>query len=106
MDTGEFNEKYEQMLSSIEDALDGCEADLDWDMLGGVLTIECENGSQVIINRQEPTRQIWLAARSGGYHFDYDSNDDCWKQDDLEFFTLLNQALSEQSGESVELKPS
>ena len=61
VNTGEFNQKVEDMFSRIEDALDDCNADLDWDMVGGVLTIECENGSQVILNRQEPTRQIWLA---------------------------------------------
>ena len=105
MNAGEFNEKIDDMLSTIEDALDDCDTDLDWDLVGGVLTIECENGSQVIINRQEPTLQIWVAARSGGYHFDYDSAGDCWKQDELELFTLLNQALSEQSGEKVILKP-
>ena len=103
VNTGEFNQKVEDMFSRIEDALDDCDADLDWDMVGGVLTIECENGSQVILNRQEPTRQIWLAARSGGYHFDYQSDDDCWKQDELDLLTLLNQALSEQSGENVRL---
>ena len=105
MNPGEFNEKIDDMLSTIEDALDDCETDLDWDLVGGVLTIECENGSQVIINRQEPTLQIWVAARSGGYHFDYHQDGDCWKQDELELFTLLNQALSEQSGENVTLKP-
>jgi len=106
VNTGEFNQKVEDMFSAIEDALDGCDADLDWDLVGGVLTIECENGSQVILNRQEPTRQIWLAARSGGYHFDYHDDGDCWKQDGLELFALLNQALSEQSGEDVRLIPS
>ena len=105
MNAGEFNEKIDDMLSTIEDALDDCDTDLDWDLVGGVLTIECENGSQVIINRQEPTLQLWVAARSGGYHFDYHQGDDCWKQDELELFALLNQALSEQSGEKVTLKP-
>lgn len=105
MNTGDFNQKVENMFNSIEDALDDCDADLDWDLVGGVLTIECNNGSQVILNRQEPTQQIWLAARSGGYHFDYHSDGNCWKQGELELLTLLNQALSEQSGESVSLNP-
>lgn len=103
MNAGEFNQKIDDMLDTIEDALDNCDVDLDWDSVGGVLTIECENGSQVIINRQEPTQQIWVAARSGGYHFDYHSDGDCWKQGELELFDLLNQALSEQSGETVKL---
>ena len=103
MNPGEFNQKVDETLSAIEDALDSCDADLDWDFTGGILTIECDNGSQVIINRQEPTRQIWLAARAGGFHFDYDETDHRWKQDGLELFTLLNQCLSEQSGETVAL---
>jgi len=57
----------------------------------------------LIINRQGPTQQIWVAARSGGYHFDYQADEDCWKQGKLEFFALLNQALSEQCGEPVQL---
>lgn len=103
MNTGEFNQRVDDTLSAIEDALDNCDADLDWDFAGGILTIECENGSQVIINRQEPTQQIWLAARSGGYHFDYHRDEDCWKQNELELMALLSQALSEQSGETVEI---
>lgn len=104
MDSGEFNQKVDDTLSAIEDALDVCDADLDWDFAGGILTIECGNGSQVIINRQEPTRQIWLAARAGGFHFDYHADENCWKQDELELFALLNQCLSEQSGETVTLE--
>jgi CyaY protein len=104
----EFNQKVEATLSAIEDGLDNCDADLDWDFTAGILTIDCADDSQsrdsqVIINRQGPTQQIWVAARSGGYHFDYQANEDCWKQGELELFALLNQALSEQSGETVQL---
>ena len=104
LNPGEFNQKVDGTLSAIEDALDACDADLDWDAAGGILTIECENGSQVIINRQEPTRQIWVAARAGGFHFDYHSDEDCWKQGDLELMDMLSQSLTEQSGETVNLK--
>lgn len=103
MNTGEFNQRVDDTLSDIEDALDVCDADLDWDFAGGILTIECDNGSQVIINRQEPALQIWVAARSGGFHFDFHPNEECWKQGDLELMAFLSQALSEQSGESVTL---
>ncbi|MCF6338580.1 MAG: iron donor protein CyaY [Gammaproteobacteria bacterium] len=103
MNTGEFNQKVDDTLSAIEDALDICNAELDWDFAGGILTIECDNGSQVIINRQAPAQQIWVAARAGGFHFDYHTDEDCWKQDGLELFALLNKSLSEQSGETVKL---
>ena len=103
MNTGEFNQKVDDTLSAIEDALDDCSADLDWDFAGGILTIECTDGSQVIINRQEPTLQIWVAARSGGFHFDFHPDEDCWKQDNQELMTFLSQTLSNQSGEPVTL---
>jgi len=104
VNAGEFNQKVDDTLSAIEDALDACDTELDWDFAGGILTIECDNGSQVIINRQAPTRQIWVAARAGGFHFDYYADKDCWKQDELELFALLNKSLSAQSGETVKLE--
>jgi CyaY protein len=113
VEESDFNQKVDDILAIIEDALDNCDADLDWDRAGGILTIECVNGSQVIVNRQGPTQQIWVASRSGGFHFDFykgkgkgegeGKETDCWLQGDLELFTHLNQALSEQSGESVKL---
>jgi len=113
MEDKEYNQKVDDILLIIEEALEDCDADLDWDLAGGILTIECGDecqfsGSQVIINRQAPTQQIWVATRGGGYHFDFHkgkgSEIDSWRQGDLELFTLLNQALSEQTGESITLK--
>lgn len=103
MDSGEFNQKVDDTLQAIEDALESSDADLDWDIVGGILTIDCANGSQVIINRQGPSQQIWVAARAGGFHFDYDATDDSWKQGELELISLLNQSLSEQCGETISL---
>ena len=103
VEESEFNQKVDDILTVIEEAVENCDADLDWDLAGGILTIECENGTQVIVNRQGPTQQIWVAARSGGFHFDFDADKNLWLQGDLELFTLLNQALSEQTGETVKL---
>lgn len=110
MEESEFNQRVDDTLEAIEEALEDSDADLDWDLVGGILTIVCGDeaqnpGSQVIVNRQGPTRQIWVAARSGGYHLDYDAAGDCWRQDSLELFALLSQALSEQIGETVKLTP-
>lgn len=108
MNESEFNQKVDHILTVIEDALDNCDADLDWDLAGGILTIECGedsafSGSQVIVNRQGPTQQIWVASRGGGFHFDFNADKDLWFQGELELFALLNQALSEQTGETVKL---
>ena len=34
-----------------------------------MLTIECDDGSRIIVNRHVPNREIWVAAKSGGFHF-------------------------------------
>jgi CyaY protein len=54
---------------ALDDALDASDADIDWSINEGILTIECPDGSKVIVNRHVPNREIWVAARSGGFHF-------------------------------------
>jgi CyaY protein len=44
-------------------------ADVDWTLNDGILEIECEDGGKLIVNRHVPNREIWVAARSGGFHF-------------------------------------
>lgn len=109
MEDSEFNQKVDETLQTIEELLENCDADLDWDLAGGILTIECGDdalykGSQIIINRQGPTHQIWVATRGGGFHFDFDDASQLWQQEGLELFSLLDQALSEQIGESIQLR--
>lgn len=55
-----------RIATRIEDALE----DLDVEMNSGVLTIELPNGRQYVLNKQRPTRQIWLSSpESGAWHF-------------------------------------
>ena len=54
---------------ALDAALETSGADLDWDLRDGVLTIECEDGSRIIVNRHVPNREIWVAAKSGGFHY-------------------------------------
>ena len=93
-------------LLSIEEAIDDSGADIDYDNAGGILTLEFANGSQIIINRQTPLSQIWVAAKSGGFHFDYDSDNQTWhleKKGD-ELFDCLSVIPREQAGEPVTLE--
>ena len=36
---------------------------------GNVLTIELDDGQQVVVNIQTPMHEIWVASRFGGLHF-------------------------------------
>jgi CyaY protein len=105
MNESEFNQLAEDTIAAIEDAIDDSGGDIDYDGAGGILTLEFGNGSQIIINKQAPLTQIWVAARSGGFHFDYDSDDQCWKLNGNgeELFSCLNRYCSEQAGEAVVL---
>ncbi len=93
-------------MLAIEEAIDATGADIDYDNAGDILTLEFDNGSQIIINRQTPLSQIWVAARSGGYHFDYDEESQVWclGQDvNRDLMTQLSIYCSEQAGETVDL---
>ena len=72
MNDSEFHRLADTLWMTIEERLDDWDgdSDIDCEINGGVLTISFENGSKIIINRQEPLHQVWLATKQGGYHFD------------------------------------
>lgn len=71
LSVSEFHEKIDLLQQQIEDILDDSDADIDIENSGGILTLEFENSSQIILSRQEALRQLWVATRQGGFHFDY-----------------------------------
>ncbi|MEO9137086.1 MAG: iron donor protein CyaY [Casimicrobiaceae bacterium] len=54
---------------ALDAALETSDSDLDWELKDGVLTIECDDDSRIIVNRHVPSREIWVAAKNGGFHF-------------------------------------
>jgi len=105
MNESDFNQLAEDTMTAIEEAVDDCGVDIDYDSAGGILTLEFSNGSQIIVNKQTPLSQLWVAARSGGFHFDYDAADQCWRLQGggAELFDCLSRYCSEQAGEEVRL---
>jgi len=105
MTESEFNRQIDATLLAIEEAADASEVEIDYENSGGVLTLTLENRSQVIINRQTPVRQLWVAARSGGFHFNFDAASGEWRRDSdgAELFAVLSRVISEQGGEAVTL---
>ena len=69
----EFITATDRALAAIGAALDAAlavsDVDLDWNLNDGILEIECDDGSKLIVNRHLPNREIWVAARTGGFHF-------------------------------------
>lgn len=106
MNDSEFHQRADSLWLTIEEHLDNWdgESDIDCEINGGVLTLSFENGSKIIINRQEPLHQVWLATKNGGYHFNL--REETWICDRSggEFWQLLEQASTEQAGEAVSFR--
>lgn len=105
MNETEFLTLAEQTLDAIEAAVEACGADIEVERSGNVLTLELPDRSKVIVNSQTPMRQIWLAARSGGFHYERRGDEWCDTRDGSELFAALSRALSQQGGAPVLLRP-
>lgn len=104
----EFLNLAESALATIEARLEvACnETDLDveWGRNGNVLEIECiDSDTKVIINIQAAMQELWIAAKSGGFHYRYDGQH--WRdtRNQSEFFAVLSSVLSAQGGVPVQL---
>ena len=104
MNESEFVDLAEETIEAIQETIEEFGSDIDYDEINGVLTLEFENGSQIIFSKQTPAKQLWVAAKAGGFHFDYDEDGEQWVCDSGEKETLsmmLNRFCSEQGGEGV-----
>jgi CyaY protein len=106
VDEREFNVFADAMLVRIEQALEDCPVDLDYEVKpGGVLELEFADGSKIIVNRHTAAREIWLAAKSGGFHFrpPVAAGDCTWvgTRDGAALLDVLARCISEQSGTPV-----
>ncbi len=106
MNESKFNQLVEETMVAIEEAIDDSGAEIDYDNVADILTLEFSNGSRIIINKQAPLSQIWVAAKSGGYHFDYDESTRLWclnGDPDKNLFSQLSLYCTQQAGEDVQL---
>jgi CyaY protein len=102
MDESEFEAAADATLEAIERALESL--DLDFELKGGgVLEIEFDDGSKIIVNRHGAAREIWVAARAGGFHFRWDGA--AWRdtRSGTELFAALSELCSGHLGRGVRL---
>lgn len=100
----EFEALAEAALAAVERAIEASGLDIDIQAKGtGVLELEFQDGSKMIINRHAAAREIWVAARSGGFHFRHDGT--VWRdtRDAAELYTALSRLVSAQAGAPVTL---
>ncbi|MDB5731822.1 MAG: iron donor protein CyaY [Variovorax sp.] len=105
----DYMDRAEAVLAAIErgcDAInDATDADIDNQRVGGMVTLTFGNGSQLIANLQKPLQEIWLAARSGGYHYRHDGRAWVDTKTGREFFEQLSTEASAQAGQPVLFTP-
>lgn len=99
MNVTEFHQNIEKVWQSIEEAFETQDCDVDCDTQGSVFTITFRNGAQIVINKQEPLLELWLASRLGGFHFAF--KDGQWVANDgTSFWTCLADTVAAH-GEQV-----
>lgn len=98
-----YHDLVDAAQEAVEDVFDDSALDVDLENSGGVLTVRFANGSQLILSRQPALRQLWVAARSGGFHFDYDEYAELWICDSSEerLGELLARVTLEQGSEAL-----
>ena len=98
----EYLDRAEALLRAIELSCDRInddgDADIDNQRVGGMVTLTFPNRSQIVINLQKPLHEVWMAARSGGYHYRFDGS--AWQDTKGagEFFACLSRDATQQSG--------
>ena len=101
----EYHETADRVLAAIERQADAWlqqgVIDIDTNRSGGLLELEFPDGSKIVVNKQPPLHEIWLAARNGGFHFRF--VDGAWRdtRDGGEFFARLSEQASAQGGKAL-----
>ena len=110
MSEREFLDLAESTLNTIEEAMDRLNdedvIDVECKRSGNVLEIEfIDNGSKIIVNSQAPMKEMWVAAKSGGFHYRYQNGAWINTRDGSELYAALSVLASEQGGAAVTLQP-
>jgi CyaY protein len=105
MRESEFEQRVTTTLEALEEALDPWLDDLDYENTGGILTLEFESGGTMVFSRQIGNFQLWVAARSGGYHFNFDEQAGDWRgtRSGELFRDFVVAEIEKQGGVRIEL---
>jgi CyaY protein len=113
IDDKQFYQLGSNLLQSIEVALESAddELDLDLDMErqgGNVINIRFRDKSVIVVNTQAPLHEIWVAAKSGGYHYRWAGtmSQPLWldTKTGKELLSDLSEFASTQAGQPVKIQ--
>jgi CyaY protein len=75
--------------------------DIDSQRTGGLLELSLPDGSKIVLNTQPPLQELWLAARSGGFHFRHVNGRWVDTREGCDFFERLSECASAQAGQAL-----
>lgn len=105
----DYRRRTDAILSAIEIQVDRWlqddVVDIDASRTGGLLELSLPGGSKLIVNTQPPLQELWLAARSGGFHFRFSADRWMDTKDGREFFDALSACASQQTGLGLRFAP-
>lgn len=105
----QFHAHAHAALAAIEAVLDqwlqNDVIDIDSQRSGGLLELLFPSGSKIVVNTQPPLHELWLAARTGGYHFRWVEGRWIDGRDGGEFFAVLSREISTQAGRALAIGP-
>lgn len=103
MNDSQYNLLADELLLAVEEAIEDCGVDIDYEGAGGLLTLTFKNTTKIILNKQAPLQEIWVATKFNGHHFTF--ADDQWtdKRGGDEFWQFLSDAVSKQAETDITL---
>ncbi|NUZ05635.1 iron donor protein CyaY [Piscinibacter koreensis] len=104
----EYHARSDAVLAAVEATVDRLlqddVIDIDAQRTGGLLELRFPDRSAIVLNTQPPLHELWMAARSGGYHYRFDGTR--WvDREGREFFEALSACASEQAGTALRFDP-
>ena len=103
MQDSEFHSLVDEIVLQLEDELEEYPEDLDIENAGGILTVVFPNHSSVVVSRQIANHEIWVAAKSGGFHIAKKTDDWACGTTGENLSALISRVVTEQIGRPVSL---
>lgn len=102
MTESEFLTLTDDIFARIENSIDDAGLDADYLRQGNVLELSFDNGSKIVINRHAANFELWIAAKSGGFHFALRDGQWLAARDGAEFGATLSEVVRAASGEDYD----
>jgi CyaY protein len=101
MNDSQYNLLADELLLAVEEAIEDCGTDIDFEGASGLLTLTFLNKSKIILNKQAPLHEVWVATKFNGHHFAFNNEQWMDKRGGGEFWQFISAAVSKQAGVEI-----